>query len=373
MIYNQYPMSKLIFKMKYPVYILFAILTFLASCEAETEESRTSNLPPSTGSNADIIVVIDSAHWAGPLGEEIRRTFKEPIPGLPQDEPHFFINQVNPFQMNNVLRTVKNLVYVATLDNQSSAGRKLKSEFTKESIERISQDSSLFMLTKQNVFAKDQEVLHLFGNNEEELIKNISKNRDKIREGFQKKEIERVSRNIFAKEVKGITNALIKDHGFSMRIPMGYDLVYNKDNFVWIRFFDADVDKNIFVSYQDYTSEEVFKDENILKLRDMEVRKLGEDTDDVVYMKTETLVPIETEPFTFNGKYAIETRGLWKLSNNTMGGPFLSYIFVDEELQRLYYIEGYVYSPGKDKRNHMKEIEAILKSFKTQSQLQAKN
>jgi hypothetical protein len=87
-------------------------------------------------------------------------------------------------------------------------------------------------------------------------------------------------------------------------------------------------------------------------------------------MTTETLIPIETEQVNFGNKYAVETRGLWKLTNNTMGGPFLSYIFVDEELNRLYYIEGYVYSPGKDKRNSMKEIEAILTTFKTQSELQ---
>ncbi|MDQ3534208.1 MAG: DUF4837 family protein [Bacteroidota bacterium] len=358
--------------MKYPFFII-AFISLLSACEPQTEESRTSNLPPSTGSNADIIVVIDSLHWAGPLGEEIRNTFKEPIPGLPQDEPYFFVNQVNPFQMNNVLRSVKNLVYVATLNNQSNAGRKLKSEFTRESIERISQNSDVFMLLKKNVFAKDQEVLHLFGNNEQELISNISKNRDQIRELFHKKEIERISRIIFTREVKGITRTLENDHQFSLRIPTGYEMVYNKKNFVWIRLFDRDVDKNIFVSYQDYTSEDIFKDENILKLRDLEVRKLGEDTDDVVYMKTETLIPIETETITFAGKYAVETRGLWKLSNNTMGGPFLSYVFVDEELKRLYYIEGYVYSPGKDKRNFMKEIEAILWTFKTKSQLKASN
>lgn len=359
--------------MKINLYIFIAFLSLLFGCEPETEESRTSNLPPSSGSNADIIVVMDSVHWAGPLGDEIRKTFKEPIPGLPQDEPHFFINQVNPFQLNHVLRSVKNLVYVATMDNQRSAGRKLKSEFTKESIDRIAENPDVFMLPKQNVFAKDQVVLHLFGNNEEELINNISENRKKIRDLFHEKEIERISRSIFTREVKGITKTLQNDHQFSLRIPNGYELVYNKENFIWIRFFDRDVDKNIFVSYQDYTSEDIFKDENILKLRDIEVRKLGEDQDDVVYMKTETLIPIETEQLTFNGHYAIETRGLWKLSNNTMGGPFLSYVFVDEELQRLYYIEGYVYSPGKDKRNYMKEIEAILKTFKTQSQLQARN
>lgn len=353
--------------MKNLVLILLLFSACFFSCEEETKESREANLPPSRGAHGDLIIVMDSAHWEGSLGEEVRKTFKAPIPGLPQDEPYFHINYVNPFKMNDVLRNVKNLVYVATMDNQSGAGRKLKSEFTKESIEKIASDPNVFMLSKQNVFAKNQEVLHLFGNNQEELIENIRKNRKLLRDHFGKLERERISNSIFAKEQKGITKSLVKDHQFSIKIPYGYNLVYNKENFVWIRQIDENVDKNIFISYRDYESEDVFSDENILSLRDIEVRKLGEDTDDVVYMKTETLVPLETEKVTFDNKYAVETRGLWKLSNNTMGGPFLSYIFVDETINRLYYIEGYVYSPGKDKRNPMKELEAILWSFRTTS------
>lgn len=357
--------------MKYSIYILFAFFaSLLFSCEAETDESRLSNLPTARGGNGDIIVVMDSAHWAGEIGAEIRETFRAPIPGLPQDEPHFFLNYVNPYQMNDVLRNVKNLIYVATMDNQSSAGRRLKSEFTRESIEKIAQDPNLFMLPKKNVFAKDQEVLHLFGNNSEELVKNIQNNREKLREHFHKAELSRIKKSLFANEMKTINNMLQQEHQFSLRIPANYDLVFNKNNFVWIRQLDTDVDKNIFISYQDYATDEIFKDENILKLRNLEIKKLGTDTDDVVYMTTETLIPIETEQISFGNKYAVETRGLWKLTNNTMGGPFLSYIFVDEELNRLYYIEGYVYSPGKDKRNSMKELEAILTTFKTQSELQ---
>ncbi|MDQ3394425.1 MAG: DUF4837 family protein [Bacteroidota bacterium] len=359
--------------MKKSFYIILTFIAFLISCEAETEESRTSNLPPSRGGNADIIIVMDSLHWSGPLGAEVRKIFREPIPGLPQDEPHFFINQINPFQINDVFRSVKNLVYVATMNNQRIQGRKLKSEFTKESVERIAHNPDVFMLLKQNVFAKDQEVLHLFGNNEQELIENIQKNKEKIRDIFHKKELERISRSIFSRQAKNITNVLERDHQFSIKFPLVYELVYNKENFIWVREFGSDIDKNIFISYQDYTSEEIFKDENILKLRNLEVKKLGEDTDNVVYMDTETLIPMETQEITFNGKYAVESRGLWKLSNNTMGGPFLSYIFVDETLKRLYYIEGYVYSPGKDKRNSIKEIETILRTFKTTDQLQARN
>ena len=46
-----------------------------------------------------------------------------------------------------------------------------------------------------------------------------------------------------------------------------------------------------------------------------------------------------------------------------MGGPFVSYAMVDESTNRLYYIEAFLYSPGKPQRDLMRQLEVILKTF----------
>ena len=74
----------------------------------------------------------------------------------------------------------------------------------------------------------------------------------------------------------------------------------------------------------------------------------------------------------FKGRYAKQTRGLWKLSDISGGGPFVSYLFVDESQRRMYYLEGYVYAPSKDKREFMQEVEAIVNSFKSGEELKNK-
>ncbi len=60
----------------------------------------------------------------------------------------------------------------------------------------------------------------------------------------------------------------------------------------------------------------------------------------------------------------MEVRGLWRTNNYSMGGPFLGYAIVDEVQGNLYYIEGFTYAPGKNKREIMRELEAVLWSFK---------
>jgi Domain of unknown function (DUF4837) len=64
-------------------------------------------------------------------------------------------------------------------------------------------------------------------------------------------------------------------------------------------------------------------------------------------------------------------RGLWKTNTSTMGGPFVSYALVDEAAGQFYYIEGFLYSPGKEQRPMMRELETILYTFKTSDQLKS--
>ena len=66
--------------------------------------------------------------------------------------------------------------------------------------------------------------------------------------------------------------------------------------------------------------------------------------------------------------FAVETRGLWMVQNDFMGGPFISYTFVDPTLERVITIDGYVYNPSDLKRNFIRQMEAIFHSigFKTE-------
>jgi hypothetical protein len=65
-------------------------------------------------------------------------------------------------------------------------------------------------------------------------------------------------------------------------------------------------------------------------------------------------------------------RGLWRTNNLTMGGPFLSYALVDEAEGMLYYIEGFTFSPSRNQREIMRELETILHTFRTSEELTVK-
>ncbi|WKN32279.1 DUF4837 family protein [Porifericola rhodea] len=356
-----------------PSILIIGLIGLFGAC-SEGGSSSTDTLPTARGAAGEVVLVMDSALWHGDLGDELRQTFLKAMPGLPQPEPYFSVRYVDPFKLNKVLKNAKNMLFVATLDNESMAGKKMKSYFTQSSVSRIEEDPNLFQFSKKNQFAKGQEVLFLFGTSEDALIDNLKNNREEVRNHFHEVEINRLRQNLYkANERKTVNRYLLEEYEFYLKVPYGYEQVPRKDadNFVWIRNLGDEVDKSIIVAYKDYTSEEAFKPESIMEFREQIAKQYLAD-DSTTHMTVQSLAPIEHDTVNFNGKYAIETRGLWKLTNNSMGGPFLSYTFVDEDSGRLYYIEGFVYSPSKQKRPFIREIEAILNTFKTASEINQK-
>ena len=359
--------------MKYFLFTLICTLT-LAGCSV-SEEDKKNFLPIAKGKPGEIILAMDSAKWAGTLGEEVRATFKPIVDGLPRGEALFSIRYVDPRKINSVLKQVKNIIFVSTLDSHSKGSKIINNYFTKESRKQIKENKKLFVFTDQDVFAREQEVMYLFGQNERQLIEHIVTNRSQLQSHFNSIENDRLKKGLYkAREVVGINQLLTKDHNCTMRIPSGYQLVESKEGFIWVRRIEAQVDKDIFIAYQNFDNEEIFLPENILKLRKSITSKyLFDDPEDLnTFVTTQEYMPLIYDKVNFNDKYAIRTKGLWKTNNNAMGGPFLSYTFVDEALNRLYYIEGFIYSPGKSQREYMREVAVILSTFKTSKELTSK-
>ena len=80
-------------------------------------------------------------------------------------------------------------------------------------------------------------------------------------------------------------------------------------------------------------------------------------------MTTEDILPPDYSEFEMEGRYFAKLRGLWKLENGFMGGPFISLSTVDEKRQRIVTVDGYVYAPSEEKREFLRQVESILYSL----------
>ena len=333
-------------------------------------DNQGGNLPKASGLTGDMYVVMDSVQWKGQLGHVVDSLFTADMEGLPRDEAIFNMKWVDPRKLNFILKQRRNLIFAMTLDKKDQGALIVRRLFTPASLEKIKNEPGLYLETKSNLYAEGQEVMFLFGTNEQELIANVRRDGRGLVEYFNKKESERLEKSLFKTGLlKGATDWLEKNLGVTMKIPYGYKLVQNEQSFIWARQINPSDDKDIFVAATNYTSVDQFKKENLIAFRDSLCNKyLYEDPDlPDSYLITETGVPFKpvlTRQVNFDGHYAVEMRGLWRTNNKSMGGPFVAYAIADEKAGKFYYIEGFTFSPSKNQREIMRELETILKSFK---------
>ncbi|WP_017732047.1 DUF4837 family protein [Nafulsella turpanensis] len=348
-------------------YIFILLIPLLWSCDGEQAGQNNSDLPSASTVENEILVVMDSAQWKGPLGEQLREIYTSSIPGLPQQEPAFNLRFISPRHFQGFLKLYPNIILVTTLNDDSRDSRIMRTYFTDNSLEQIRENRDMFMFARENVFARGQEVLHLFSMTEEELLEKLEEKEEALRKYFLDIERQRLSKKLFTGlPNENLTEYLQKKYGFRLIFPIGYEVAIEKDQFVWVRFLDKEIDRSVWVAYKEYEDADVFQKENLIELRNELARPYIWGSDSTTYMKTVTEdVPVVTREVNFNGNYAVEMRGLWRLNGVVMGGPFISYTFVDEATNRLYYIEGFTYAPSTDKREPIRELEAILHTFKS--------
>ena len=82
-------------------------------------------------------------------------------------------------------------------------------------------------------------------------------------------------------------------------------------------------------------------------------------------MVVEDLLLPSIENTEVDGHFAMETRGLWRVTNDFMGGSFINLTVYDEDHKQRVMLDGFVYAPDMSKRNLLLELEAILRTFET--------
>jgi hypothetical protein len=351
-------------------FIVILIVGLLTYACTNTPEQNAKNLPAATGKSGDILILMDSTQWKSELGETVRNIFSPEVDGLPRSEPMFKVIWVHPSNKIRLLTQIRNLVYIFALDQASSGTRSITDNLSEETINNIKTDSSFYLVNTKNEYARGQEVMYLFGNTTPELIHHLKRDGQRIQDFFNNAEKQRMMASITkTSSTKNHTALLEKEYNISLHFPSGFQLAQKEKDFVWFRSPETEIDKNFFIARKPYESEYQLLPDSLLAWREkICMRYIFEDPDmPQSFITTERSIPfnpIKARQVNFNESFGMEIRGLWRTNNKTMGGPFISYSFVNEADNHIYYMEGFVYSPGKPQRELIREMQAIAYTFK---------
>ena len=296
-----------------------------------------------SGLAGEVIVVADSNLWKGAVGQGLKDCLRKPVAGVLRYEPMFKMYHVLPSNFGNLFKQSHNIVLVSVEKNKAKS----------------------VLGIKKDAFAKNQQIITLVAPNEADLAKEIKANDHRIAGLINDFERSLLEKKLYkGKKYKKVASELAKEYGFSIDVPMGYKVAEKNSDFLWYRLNGEKIDKSFFIASTTFDSKKQLQPKAIESFRNELGKKYITGDKETTYMTTETLEPMKTRAINFNGHYAMESRGLWKFTDNTMGGSFISYTMADTLRNKLYYIEGFVYSPNESKRESLRELETILWTFK---------
>jgi len=329
-------------KVFFPVFFFFLI--FLTSCF-----SGQSGKQRSTGkTNMMLVVTNNKDQWNGDMGQVIRDYFGQELPGLPQPESAFGFLNIAEKDLNDIYKKFHN-IFIVNIDPA------LKETSVK---------------TKKDLWSRPQRVIKINAPSIAEFYAKFSEQQEGYFRLYEQLSRERILNNFSMARDVSISNKLQNKFNIYLEIPGGFSIATDDKDFLWLRHtvnkVKQDVELGIMIYTSDYMDTSMFNTDFILNRRDIITKKYisGPRQDSYMKVADKFVKPVTTFARDFPLDYAIEIRGLWDLENDFMGGPFISYTFVDEKRGRIFTLDGYIYYPNEKKALHMRELESIFHSLK---------
>lgn len=329
-------------KTRHIIATVFALAVMATAC---SEGTRTPKTDRSVGGTAEILVVTQNdEQWNGRIGDSLRHCFLDYQYGLPQPEAHYDLAHINAAGFSDMFHKHKNIIEVVI----------------NPSLEKAVAE------TAENLWAAPQRYVKISAPNLSTWVELFDQQKDIYQQWFDKVERERILNVFRPTKDENIAAAIAKRFGFTLTVPQGFFIAKDEPDFMWIRK-ELERSSACLVIYQTpYKDTIQFSEASLVAMRDMMLQQYIPGPLEGSYMATETeFVPPLVQPVKdFPAGYTVEMRGMWRVVNDFMGGPFVSYTFADPRTGMLVTVEGYYYEPNQKKRNALLQLESIAYSLK---------
>ena len=271
------------------------------------------------------------------------------------------------------LQLKKNLILLAPLNSGSNTSEYLGS-ILDSNVAKLVLDDSVSVINRYDLWAQDQLVMILTAKDIKSLESKILDQKEDLFYYFREKSNKRLAKGLYNPrfEQKNIEAKLLSNYGWLMYIQADYQIAMDQpeDNFVWLRRgVNTDMERWVFVHWIEDSSPEFLEVDSITTVRNKLTKKFYRTTDDSAYVELYDEFRMNTE-VNFNGRYALMTQGLWRFNDQSMGGPFISYTFYDEETRRIYMLDASILAPKYLKKSLLQQVDVLLHSFKTESEVE---
>lgn len=294
--------------------VLFLCLLLLASCDGR----GGSMVPPSGGKLFETLLVGDS-------NDIVKDALQTDMPGLPQREPQFDVSSIDSAAFGSSTKVARNIVIVRT---------------------SAALYSTVHIRYARNVWAEPQLVVTVTAPTFQMINDSLRRVAPTLLRLLNRSEMGkalallRTQRNVKAERV---VDSMFQ---VSMWIPLDMTASRKGKDFLWLSNNSPTVMNNIVIYRTPVHAAFIAARDSALG------RNIKGETD---RMQMATVAPTVMQ--NARGSFF---RGLWEMEGDDMGGPFISRRLMAADGKSVLNIEGFVFAPGKNKRNAVRQLEAVL-------------
>jgi hypothetical protein len=310
----------------------------LISCD-NNPSNYTQTKPAATGNPGEILVVMTNTAWEGEIGKALRDVFHEDLYTVPQEEFIFDLYQIEKTAFIDLNKRNRNVIIPEIGEGVEQGEIKLK----------------------KDVYSTPQTVIYIKAPDIASFIETCNAHSKNLIETFKKADRERLIPYLKKYYIEKYSEQIADSFGVFFTVPRSYTFDENRENFAWLSYETRHASQGFFVYRYPADSTSSPNLEYLIAMRNevLKVNVPGERKDSYMTTETKYHYPILTGRIV-NEQNCWVMEGLWKVENDFMGGPFISFTMLDETTNEYVTIEAYVYDPRGDNRDQIRKLEASL-------------
>lgn len=328
------------------VTVALIVLAFVGCREFHTLSKDGKK--PIQGGAYEVLVVCDNSEWESPLGTKLRELLEQPVEMLNQNEPMFNVLRITSGDLRHLLLQHRNILKVVISDKVAQA--QINAQY--------------------DLDAAPQIVLTFQAPTQKAALEYLEANGDALTKVLEIAERNRTIAYAEKHNVKVLNDLLHSEFDIDAKIPKGYELRSQSENFLWASYEFPTASQGFFCYSYPYRGKGSLTADYLVAMRNSFAKRIPGPSDGS-YMITVEQIPdaegkgvLPLRPLyrsvVVNGREWIEMRGFWDVENDYMGGPFVSYTTVNDATNEVFTIDCYVFSPKYGKRNFLRPLEHLV-------------
>ncbi|MBC8204138.1 DUF4837 family protein [bacterium] len=271
----------------------------------------------------------------------------------PQPEQLFYLHWTDFENLNRIVNQ-RNIILMGTIDGGGEVSEYIRGMLDSKALEGVEQDD-YWLFAKKNTWSREQMLIILTAQDQKTLAGKLIENGGDIYRTLRNSVMQRLHDQLYyTAERKEIAEEITNEYGFKLRIPHDFSITIDspEERILRLRRCMPDRWLTIFWIDTDSLTEELLLNERI---------RAGKRFLDPVYIYPELNRFYPNDEIVPGGMIL---RGMWATESSIGGGPFFTYAAHDSLSERIYFIDGAVFAPDREKVPLLLQLEVMAQTFK---------